>query len=64
MLKSNVLKERLATQDHAYIYLVQVLVLKEFYEARLTLLNKQLKKLSVSHKSFRSMSHSPDKPIR
>lgn len=37
---------------------------KEFYEAGLTLLKKQLEKLSIIHKSFRTMSHRPHKPIR
>lgn len=56
-------KGRLATQDHVY-KCSAVLVLKEFYEARLTLLNKQLTELSITRKSFRRMSHGPDRPIR
>lgn len=56
-------KERLATQDRAY-KCGAVLVLKEFYEARLTLLNTQLTELSITRESFGRMSHGPDRPIR
>ena len=37
---------------------------KELSAVGFTLLDKQLKKFSITEKAFRTMSHFPDKPIR